>query len=88
MSADESDVRPHAGKSRYPEDAKAPQQVNEAEEFTARHEEVQGFGLGITDEGEPCVVLFSDGIDPQRVPETLDGLPVRVDKPGPFDAGA
>ncbi|MGB7448684.1 MAG: hypothetical protein WA892_06100 [Ornithinimicrobium sp.] len=88
MSADESDVRPHAGKAQYPQDAQAPQQVNEAEAFTARHAEVQGFGLGVMDNGEPCVVLFSSGIDPQQVPESLDGLPVRVDEPGPFDGGA
>jgi len=88
MSSDEARLRPDAGKAPYPQDAEAPQQVAETEAFMASHSAVQGFGLGLGDDGDLCMVLFSDGIDAADVPETLDGLPVRVEKGGPFDEGA
>ncbi|HKJ11421.1 MAG TPA: hypothetical protein VJ976_03425 [Ornithinimicrobium sp.] len=87
MSSDELNLRPDAGKAQYPEDAAAPQQVVEAEAFVARHAEVLGFGLGVADDGDPCMILFAETFDDDKVPETLDGLPVRVEKPGPFAEG-
>jgi hypothetical protein len=88
MSSDELNLRPDAGKAQYPQDAQAPQQVVEAEAFMARHPEVTGFGLGVREDGEPCMRLFSEEIDPQKVPETLDGLPVQVETGTRFDEGA
>lgn len=70
-----------------PEDKAAPQQVVQAQDFMARNAGVHGFGVGQGADGSPCMVLFADDLPADQVPESLDGLPVRVESSGEFTAG-
>lgn len=52
--------------------------LTEADAFMTGRDEVHGVGIGATEEGERCVVLFAAGLPEDMVPDRLDGLPVRV----------
>jgi hypothetical protein len=52
--------------------------------------DVAGVGEGRTPEGSPCVVVMLAVDDPgltARIPEDIDGIPVRVEVTGDFTAG-
>ena len=74
------------GSDRQPEEAVGPS-LHEAEAFMAQHDEVHGVGVGETEQGEACVVLFAERMRTDAVPKSLDGLPVRVEDSDPFVAG-
>lgn len=68
-------------------EVEAPQSVAQAEDFMAHNDQVHGVGIGLGADGDPCVVLFTDNLPADQVPDTLDGLPVRVEDSGEFTAG-
>ncbi|MGB5936847.1 MAG: hypothetical protein WBG76_13395 [Ornithinimicrobium sp.] len=86
-SMDHLTLSDHEHKAHPPGDIAAPQQVAEAQGFMARHQGVHGFGIGQGADGAPCMVLFADDLPADQVPESLDGLPVRVEGSGEFTAG-
>ncbi len=55
-----------------------PHAMTEANAFMDERSEVHGVGIGATEEGERCIVLFADRIPSDAVPASLDGMPVRV----------
>ncbi len=63
-----------------------PPALSEANAFMDEREEVHGVGLGATEDGENCVVIFADRIPTDAVPDSLDGLPVRVQDSDSFFA--
>ncbi|MGC1206855.1 MAG: hypothetical protein WA880_02750 [Ornithinimicrobium sp.] len=62
--------------------------LSEANAFMDEREEVHGVGIGATEDGEKCVVLFADRISADAVPASLDGMPVRVHESDSFLAEA
>lgn len=77
----------HGRKAHTPEDLAAPQEFDQTQEFMATHAGVHGYGIGLGEDGAPCMVLFADSLSADQVPKSLDGLPVRVDGSGEFTAG-
>ncbi len=69
-----------------PEQAAGPSLL-EAVAFMDEHDEVRGVGIGENEAGETCVVVFADRMPAEALPESLDGLPVRVEDSDPFVAG-
>lgn len=67
---------------------RVPPALSEANAFMDEREEVHGVGLGATEDGEDCIVIFADRIPSDAVPTTLDGLPVRVQDSDSFFAEA
>ena len=74
---DELNLGMGAGRGRAGEADPVPA-LTEAHAFMTGRNEVQGVGLGATEEGERCVVLFAAGLPADMVPNRLDDLPVRV----------
>lgn len=74
------------GSDPQPEPGAGPS-LHDAVAFMAEHDEVRGVGIGENEAGETCVVLFADRMPADALPESLDGLPVRVEDSDPFVAG-
>ncbi|MGB5952846.1 MAG: hypothetical protein WBG57_10105 [Ornithinimicrobium sp.] len=85
-TVDDLTMGTHERKAHDPGDLAAPQQVAEAQDFMAQHSGVHGVGIGLGADGGPCTVIFADDLPADQVPETLDGLPVRVEPSGEFSA--
>lgn len=60
--------------------------LTEAHAFMTERSEVHGVGVGATEAGERCVVLFADRLPAEALPDRLDGLPVRVHESDSFAA--
>ncbi|MGB3859702.1 MAG: hypothetical protein WA912_10655 [Ornithinimicrobium sp.] len=60
--------------------------LTEAHALMTERAEVHGVGVGATEAGERCVVLFADRLPPEVLPDRLDGLPVRVHESDSFVA--
>jgi hypothetical protein len=51
---------------------------------------VEGVGQGSTAEGQPCVLVMVSSRTPEleeRVPKSIEGVPVEITETGPFTAG-
>jgi hypothetical protein len=53
-------------------------------------DQVQGVAIGATDDGRPCVVVYTSdptSVQVQQLPGQCEGLPVRVERTDNFSAG-
>jgi hypothetical protein len=47
---------------------------------------VEGVAVGVTETGEPCIVVYtSKHFAVTRIPEWVEGFPVRVERSGQFN---
>lgn len=52
--------------------------------------EVHGVGIGATVDGDPCVVVYARSrlsVEVRELPTECEGIPVRIEESGDFDAG-
>lgn len=52
-------------------------------------EDVVGLGVGVSSQGQPCIVAFLRRLTSEleaRIPSTIEGVPVEIEEVGEFEA--